>query len=231
MIDFSDFVGTAVKAGYWDNPDYLSIEDGVPWDAPRGTLDTRWDRLRAASVADGGAEAGAGYERAGERGGFPHFRLNDVSGELTSGRVTEFGAWGEHHAFGVLGYMVGGNRSVTALIGGRYSDSPPVGDIGTATFRGAMVGETGGKFLSGDSELVYDFSAATIDVSLTGIHDKDSGTYPALHWEGLDVQSNGTFTDTGTIRGSFFGPGHEEVGGIFTRSQIIGAFGAKQAGE
>ena len=40
---------------------------------------------------------------------------------------------------------------------------------------------------------------------------------------------NGVFTDGRDIRGSFYGPSHEEVGGVFDRNLITGAFGAKRA--
>ena len=95
-----------------------------------------------------------------------------------------------------------------------------------------MIGESDDKFLSGDSTLVYDFSDATIDVRMSGIRDWNTPQpYPDMVWNGLDVR-NGTFTDGDTIRGSFYGPNHEEAGGVFDgitgRSHITGAFGAKR---
>ena len=122
-------------------------------------------------------------------------------------------------------------RGFRATSGGMFSESNPVGE-GTATWKGAMVGESGDNFLSGDSTLVYDFSAATVDVRMSGIRDWNTPqTYPDIVWNGLDVR-NGTFTDVNTIRGSFYGPNHEEVGGVFDgtidRHHITGAFGAKR---
>ena len=91
-----------------------------------------------------------------------------------------------------------------------------------------MIGESGDKYLSGESTLVYDFSAATVDVRMTGIHDWNTPqTYPDMVWNGLRVR-NGTFTDVRTIRGSFYGPNHEEAGGVFDRGAVTGAFGAKR---
>ena len=49
-----------------------------------------------------------------------------------------------------------------------------------------------------------------------------------MTWGGLTV-TNGTFgTDSegDSIQGQFYGPNHEEVGGIFERDQFVGAFGA-----
>ena len=48
-----------------------------------------------------------------------------------------------------------------------------------------------------------------------------------MTWDGLAV-TNGTFgtgSQGDSIQGRFYGPNHEEVGGIFERDHIIGAFG------
>ena len=205
----------------------------------RESLDARsqaaTNALRQAGAR--GESASFTYQRAGERGGLPHYRLRapivlDVEGTKLNLNIEEYGAWGEHQAFlvrGVEAEAEGINRiSYFAFSGGRFSESNPVGVMGTATWRGAMVGESGDKFLSGDSTLVYDFSAATIDVRLSGIRDWNTPqTYPDLVWEGLDVR-DGTFTDRYSIHGSFYGPNHQEAGGVFDRRSITGAFGAKR---
>ena len=130
--------------------------------------------------------------------------------------------------FMVFGLGAEGETAFGALSGGRFSESNPVGEGGTATWRGAMIGESGDKFLSGESTLVYDFSAATVDVRMSGIRDWNTPqTYPDMVWNGLGVRG-GTFTDVRTIRGSFYGPNHEEVGGVFDRGSTTGAFGAKR---
>ena len=46
----------------------------------------------------------------------------------------------------------------------------------------------------------------------------------------LQVGTDGRFhqlTPTREIHGRFYGPGHAEVGGIFTHPEAVGAFGAK----
>ena len=52
-----------------------------------------------------------------------------------------------------------------------------------------------------------------------------------MAWRGLPVQ-NGGFAErraaSDYIKGEFYGPAAEEVGGVFERNQIIGAFGAKR---
>ena len=188
---------------------------------------------RDRAAADAGSGRGnATLTRAGERGGLPHY-VARVSGSNEDGITLTFdgyGAWGEYQAFQVVGIAAEGVTVFVAGSSGRFSESNPVGE-GTATWRGAMIGESGDKFLSGDSTLVYDFSSATVDVRMTGIRDWNTPqTYPDMVWSGLDVR-NGTFTDVRTIRGSFYGPNHEEAGGVFDRGAITGAFGAKREGE
>ena len=138
----------------------------------------------------------------------------------------------------VFGVEADGRTAFAAFSAGRFSESNPVGDTGTATWRGAMIGESGDKFVSGDSALVYDFSSATVDVRMTGIRDWNTPqTYPDFGWVGLDVRG-GVFSDErDTIRGSFYGPNHEEAGGVFngvileSDDYITGAFGAKRVDE
>ena len=51
-----------------------------------------------------------------------------------------------------------------------------------------------------------------------------------MTWENLAVRDGrfgGGFDDP-TIEGRFYGPNHEEVGGIFQRNRIVGAFGAQR---
>ena len=81
----------------------------------------------------------------------------------------------------------------------------------------------------GDATLTLDMAQMAMDVAFTNIRDAGSGQSRAdMMWDGLAV-TNGTFgTDRqgDSIQGQFYGPNHEEVGGIFERDQIIGAFGA-----
>ena len=211
--------------GFSDSTAFLQVvEGGIPVFVDREALDTR----SQAALESGDLDAA----RAGERGGLPHYRLRgplvfDVEGTEVNGNFEGYGSWGEHQTFLVFGVEASAaGRSITAfsaISGGRFSESNPVGDMGTATWRGAMIGESGDKILSGDSTVVYDFSAVTVDVRMSGIRDWNTPqTYPDLVWEGLSVR-NGVFTDGRDIRGSFYGPNHEEAGGVFDRNNITGA--------
>ncbi|GEM_PF-1031006 len=121
---------------------------------------------------------------------------------------------------------------------GQLSDTNPV--EGNATWEGVMVGgrigETAdyGDPLRGDATLTYDFTNADMDVTFSNIRslrDVDvPATYPNMTWQNLSVRDGrfgGGFDDP-TIEGRFYGPNHEEVGGIFQRNRIVGAFGAQR---
>ena len=81
--------------------------------------------------------------------------------------------------------------------------------------------------------LTYDFSQKTLDVVFTGIHqalDPSAKRYDNMHWNDLVVR-HGRFGDGFAgcnIEGRFYGPNHEEVGGIFERDDILGSFGARR---
>ena len=51
---------------------------------------------------------------------------------------------------------------------------------------------------------------------------------PSLRWNDLHVNGDGSFGDRRTLQASFYGPNHEEAGGIFTTDALIGAFGARR---
>jgi hypothetical protein len=119
---------------------------------------------------------------------------------------------------------------------GMATNTNPVS--GSATWRGLMVGgQVGpdsavGDVVRGDATLVFDFTNVDMDVFFTNIRDLNnreaSPVYPNMTWQNLPV-SNGRFGENladPSIEGRFYGPNHEEVGGIFERNQIIGAFGA-----
>ncbi|MCY3728073.1 MAG: transferrin-binding protein-like solute binding protein [Nitrospira sp.] len=131
-----------------------------------------------------------------------------------------------------------GQRYGVGVSIGQVNDTNPVG--GNATWRGVMVGgrigETAdfGDPVRGDATLTFDFTNVDVDVAFTNIRsvrDVDvPPTYPNMTWQNLPVR-NGRFGggfDTPTIEGRFYGPNHEEVGGIFQRDRVVGAFGAQR---
>ena len=144
------------------------------------------------------------------------------------------GGWMDYHFFTVnlwkferVGWQIWNAASV-----GVESGSNPVS--GSATWTGAMVGrvrvphdaEQPGALVLGDSRLTFDFQMNDIDVAFTDIRSDDGTSYADLTWDNIPTE-NGRFGFEG-VQGSFYGPHHEEVGGVFERNQIIGAFGASR---
>ena len=107
---------------------------------------------------------------------------------------------------------------------GHLSGSNPV--TGSATWVGAAHGYfartdvIAPPFMRGSARLVMDLAAATVDVAL---FDFTAGA-PDMAWHDLPVAA-GRFSDT-TIRGAFYGSGHEGVAGTFERDDVRGTFGA-----
>lgn len=126
-----------------------------------------------------------------------------------------------------------------SIIGLSYGDAsrtnPASALSGTATWRGAMVALDATDVtmsITGRTELTYDFGRNTLDVLMDEIRvssAQGSGAYgDDLTWEDLAV-TDGQFSQgsgADSIRGTFYGDAHEEVGGIFERSNLVGAFGA-----
>ena len=165
--------------------------------------------------------AGASRTASGEDG-------TDLSAE-------SYGGWLKHNAFLVArDSLVGADNvaqsvDIFALSIGRESGSNPVS--GSATWVGTMAGmDTADvQILHGDTELTADFASSNVDVAFTGIYDEDSQRRANILWDDVPMTSNGFASlAQGRIDGTFYGPDHAEVGGIFERDSIVGAFGAKR---
>ena len=126
---------------------------------------------------------------------------------------------------------------------GNPSRTNPV--LGSATWEGVMAGfdisssATEGNLIEGDAMITIDeFGRPVVDVALTGLVDRNTGRgRPSMSWSDLAL-AGGVFVSPGLERGfpasnpglmgRFYGPNHEEVGGVFVRNQISGAFGASR---
>ncbi len=107
-----------------------------------------------------------------------------------------------------------------------------------ATWTGVMVGTDisdsallRGNIIQGDARIDLDISESNVDVHFTNVHDLNAGTRrSSMSWIDIDI-TNGNFREpfyAQKTQGKFYGPSHEEVGGIFELHNIIGAFGAKK---
>ena len=150
----------------------------------------------------------------------------------------EYGAWMEHGAFSVRTGMRSSDAPVTALrgalVGGEVAGARP---LASATWQGVMVGtpargDSRDDILQGDATLTYDPESRTLDAEFADIVNLDRNaahTIESVRFDDVPVDGDGTFGNGNVgdqIRGAFGGSGHEEVGGVFERHGIVGAFGA-----
>ena len=137
---------------------------------------------------------------------------------------TSLGAWNHMQPVVVVEVSNGGLQGRMAAAGGQtYADSLPVS--GSATWRGEMFA------LDGDSRLVRGGAAFTIDDLATPAVDVELTPqgHAAMTWDDLPVTGSGFAardSKSDYIRGEFYGPEAEEVGGVFERNRLLGAFGA-----
>ncbi len=128
-----------------------------------------------------------------------------------------------------------GDDSAVGSIAGNDTGSRPVG--GSATWRGVMVGAdyARNEGFQGDATLTADFAASNVDVAFTNIHEAMTGS-PRNSIRFNDVPftadgfSSGSRTGSRFIDGTFYGPNHAEVGGVFEtdNGNKFGFFGAKR---
>ena len=91
-----------------------------------------------------------------------------------------------------------------------------------------------GQVIRGDADVTVDFAAdsMTADVEFTDIVNIETGDLQDdMAWLGMAVEDGGFAERTApddTISGRFYGPGEEEVGGVFERDGIAGAFGGRR---
>ncbi|MDE0386795.1 MAG: hypothetical protein OXI22_23135 [Defluviicoccus sp.] len=85
--------------------------------------------------------------------------------------------------------------------------------------------------MEGDAEIATDdFARPDVDVALTGIRDAGGRARTDLRWRDISMV-RGHFRvrdNAGSVEGRFFGPDHNEVGGIFRRDRLVGAFGGSR---
>ena len=154
--------------------------------------------------------------------------------------VEEFSGWMDHSFFFVSvwnptsGTPLNPSESTFSHV---YSVGEATGSnptSGGATWTGVMAGiderenrSTFGNLVEGDAQVRIDnFSAPAVDVMLSNIRDRQTGdSHSNISWDDVPL-TNGAFS-TSSVNGQFYGPNHEEVGGIFLRNNISGAFGAK----
>ena len=153
-----------------------------------------------------------------------------------TGQDVEYGAWLDHSAFAIwatsyyLGAISDGSYAgvVEGYSFGNDSGSRPLS--GSAIWEGVMTG-VDVEFLNavqGDAAVTVDFARNDAGVAFTNVHDLYArSALPSMEWSGLAIGADGKF-GAGDLLATFYGPNHAEVGGVFERNEIVGAFGAKR---
>ena len=161
----------------------------------------------------------------------------------TSVDYNAYGGWLQHSFFVIEAGRVAEGLHEDSLIiysysVGHASTTNPEAAGGSGTWSGVMVGAdvsqtpTRGNLIQGNAEItIADFAAPQVDISFTQIFDLKTETQRSdMTWAGIEVTAGGfaSGADGNSIGGQFYGSNHEEVGGIFERDQVLGAFGAER---
>ena len=164
--------------------------------------------------------------------------------------VNVYGGWLEHSLFATEAVLLKSDLfpDRDATVGLNYSfgsstgENPRAAD-GSARWEGLMLGRDmsagpgRGQVIRGDAGVTVEFGAGavTADVEFTDIATIETGDpWNDMAWRGMAVENGGfvrRHAPDDTISGRFYGPGEEEVGGIFERDGIAGAFGGRRAAE
>lgn len=153
-----------------------------------------------------------------------------------------YGGWMDHSLFAVRiaietydgGSFVNWVTGYSLALGNTPETDPTTG---TFVWNGVMVGRNSdiassavSNVVQGDAAVSAELSQAgdmSVDIAFSNIKDLNASTSIAdMTWTDLSV-TNGSF-DGGTIEGSFYGPQHEEVAGVFHKNYVMGAFGARR---
>lgn len=155
--------------------------------------------------------------------------------------MMSFGSWMAHNAFGALERSnaqvpkdVKKLLDAVGVVG--YSIGNPSGSVpnANATYRGTMRGiNTRWNNIRVRGDVRVDFELPRMNDPRIDIlfHNISGANFNTLDWLDLKVKSDGTYASPGknpTIEGSFYGPGHEEIGGVFSMHDVVGGYGAKK---
>ena len=169
-------------------------------------------------------------------------RESEISGiDDLLGEVSAYGGWLDHSLFMALSAFVrddevGDASYVSSMSIGDVTGTNPVSLRGSGHWSGVMVGfDTDASEIRGDADLtIADFMDPKVDVAFTRISDLDTGNQgDDMIWRDIPVTDGGfgTGLDGNSIQGKFYGSNHQEIGGVFERDQVIGAFGARRQPE
>ena len=157
-----------------------------------------------------------------------------------------WGGWLEHSLFGtrLTRFTEEAGPSRGASVVSSYSLGFSTGENpsaeGSARWEGLMLGRDlrasagRGQVIRGDADVTVEFGAAAItaDVAFTDIVNIETGAAQNdMAWRGMALEDGGFARRNApgdTVSGRFYGPDEEEVGGVFERDGIAGAFGGRR---
>ena len=158
-----------------------------------------------------------------------------ASGELNVGALADrmlrgddenvYGRLLDDSVFAIVG------DAIAVTFGGSPGTNPTA--IGGGVWKGAVLGmdTRTRERIEGDAAIeIDDFARPDVDVALTGIEDARGRARSDLHWEDIPVVEGAFRVQdmVGSIEGRFYGSDHGEVGGLFERDLLTGAFGASR---
>ena len=144
------------------------------------------------------------------------------------GNAKSLGARLQHSAFNVTT-----GDFTRAMAFGDQSPPDLLQTIGTLRYTGVMAGAyvTGddkGDRVSGHANVNFNVrnEGDTVDVTFSNIVNMNTGVAVApMGFENIGIGRERTF-GAPAIQGSFYGPNRDEVGGVFEKDGIVGAFGS-----
>ena len=148
-----------------------------------------------------------------------------------SASYLEYGGWLDHSMFYLAVSNLDSGFHADAYSLGMATGTNPVS--GSATWTGSVIGVDThvigrGRALGGNAEINVDFADADVDVAFTFMtfHLEGNIWRHDITWNDLPLNAGEFGSDT--IHGVFYGPNHEEVGGVFRRDGLLGTFGGSR---
>ena len=240
-FEFSDFVGGTADVDITCSNTDKSCSGNIP---NVGMLTFSLDGIEDLSLVDGDMNL-VGFD-SNSQAVMVDRGVTLIQSEAAAGQndgthlaFQSYGGWLTNSVFGVELLDVTESATTTnrftSFSFGNDSGSRPTG-ASAFQYTGVMVGTdtTTGDIIHGDATVQYFTSSANVlhDITFSGVKNLNNGndvTFGAvtrLNFQNIPLDNNGSFASTnGNIKGAFYGDNHDEVGGIFSRDNIIGAFG------
>ena len=161
-----------------------------------------------------------------------------------------YGGWLDHHYFVINARLYPDTDNAEKVVLYSYVVGDETGTnptSGSATWSGVAMGVDASqrfherRLLQADVDItIEDFMSPMVDILFDNIKDLRTGEdftlVPSVSWsdlalvDGAFAHEEGTLgqMDRNRIEGRFYGPDHEEAGGVFEYATVVGSFGARR---